>query len=382
MENDRAIYDSGIGDFRARYEDGAFVAFPDPNQPVEEEETIDPQIPYYNGILRRHETLRGQLQHTPPSEAIERLRKDQPTYVQKLSRDVARHWSYMMMNADPTSTQIACMDKDSILRLLRLLEKDKILKRGMNINPNVSRWTWSLLAKLPERGELTSEEIGIVRDLGKKAILVGTGLREESNWEAGMQELEAGLEGSPGTQEIPVANGDSDVDEDVFDIINEDEIPLDPEDEIDVDLFSNGGAKDGSKPEIQQQVHPTSELPVATTINTITPARAEQSQLEDQPDNGGKKVEVEDIPTDDQDLAVVKARLLQRLTSQHLEFSVNLEPEIIVEPAIDAVQKPVMDPEALKWNTKATVDMIITVAGEIYGQRDLLEFRSLWNRIM
>lgn len=30
-------------------------------------------------------------------------------------------------------------------------------------------------------------------------------------------------------------------------------------------------------------------------------------------------------------------------------------------------------------NAKATVDMIITVAGEIYGQRDLLEFRETWD---
>jgi len=34
--------------------------------------------------------------------------------------------------------------------------------------------------------------------------------------------------------------------------------------------------------------------------------------------------------------------------------------------------------EEMRRNTRATVDMIITVVGEVYGQRDLLEFREVW----
>jgi hypothetical protein len=34
---------------------------------------------------------------------------------------------------------------------------------------------------------------------------------------------------------------------------------------------------------------------------------------------------------------------------------------------------------ARRLNAKATIDMIITVAGEVYGQRDLLEFRETWD---
>ena len=30
------------------------------------------------------------------------------------------------------------------------------------------------------------------------------------------------------------------------------------------------------------------------------------------------------------------------------------------------------------WNTRATIDMILTVVAECYGQRDLLEFREAW----
>jgi hypothetical protein len=76
-----------------------------------------------------------------------------------------------------------------------------------------------------------------------------------------------------------------------------------------------------------------------------------------------------------EDLAAAKARILQALNNAKAEEIIQ-EAEILDEEAALTAQKT-----AAKWNTKATVDMIITVAGETYGQRDLLEFRQTWGDI-
>lgn len=362
-DNGRTIYENGIGDFRGRYEDGAYVAFIDSSpSSTEKDQSNDPQVSYYSSIFTRHETLRDQLQRTPPPEAIERLGKGQKTRVQNLSRDISKLWNNVMRTTNPVPAQVASMDKSSVLRLLRLLTNDKMLKRGMSINPTVSHWMWSLLARLPERGELASEEIGVVRELGKKAVLVGTGLREEKDWEAGMEEVEAGLKGESNARE-ETSGFDADVGEedDGFDVVNEDEIELDLDHEFSADLDSNSNAPQNAESGVEEQ------------------SDGEQG-VENQPGDEHAGTAAEETANEPEDLEAIKARLMGRLTTHEVEFSVNLEPEIMIE--IEPVLEGTMDPEALKWNTKATVDMIITVAGEVYGQRDLLEFRSIWESSM
>lgn len=39
-------------------------------------------------------------------------------------------------------------------------------------------------------------------------------------------------------------------------------------------------------------------------------------------------------------------------------------------------EEPLDDPVRARMNARATLNMILTVAGEFYGQRDLLEFRD------
>lgn len=262
-----------------------------------------------------------------------------------------------MRTTDPVPAQVASMDKPSVLRLLRLLTKDKMLKRGMSINPTVSHWMWSLLARLPDRGELASEEIGVVRELGKKAVLVGTGLREEKDWEAGMQEVEASIKRESNAREEATGfDGHIEEEDEGFDVVNEDEIEVDLDLEISHDLDLASSNTQTAKSGVEEQPGGEQE------VNERTAATAE------------------DLMNEPEDLEATKARLMERLTTHEVEFSVNMEPEIIVE--IESTLEGTMDPEALKWNTKATVDMIITVAGEVYGQRDLLEFRSIWESSM
>lgn len=314
---------------------------------------------YFDSILSRYEALRTQLQQTPPPDAVEKLDKDHPTYLGRLNTEIARWWRWKLRDIDPVPAQIASMDKGTVLRLLGLLTTGTLLKRGAEVQVGVSRWAWGLLARLPERGELTSEEIGVVRELGKKAVLVGMGLREEQQWEEGMDEVEAEFDENDYEEGMAVVN-DEEIDLDIGDGSEDSELETkipgaDPDDE------SNK----------RQKIGP--QLPT----NSVTPGPVIESQKDEEKklytaSGRGCGHEYEDGLSED--LAAAKARILEALNNSKTEEA-KREAEILEEGALK-LQK-----SAARWNTKATVDMIITVAGEMYGQRDLLEFRQTWGGI-
>jgi hypothetical protein len=362
----REIYEDGVGDYRGRYEDGAFYAQASSDEEEDEESGKDPQLMYFDSILTRYEALRTQLQQTPPQDAVRRLDEDHPTHVGRLNTQVARWWKWKLRTVDPVPGQIASMDKTTVLRLLGLMMGGTILKRGSDVEMVVSRWAWSLLARLPERGELTSEEIGVVRELGKKAVLVSMGLKEEKSWEAGMQEVEAGF--------------DSDVEEEeVADIVNDEEIQLDYEDDLDIEDDAEQTAhpiEPPIQPTVRNQNDSTGGQPGSiakgtkgATIGPQLPHANGDTNVE--VEGGAPKLDsIQDIP---EDLAAAKARMLKALSNSNEENDAVVASE---EASRDART------ESRRLNTRATMDMIITVAGEVYGQRDLLEFRGAWGEIM
>ncbi|CZS91883.1 uncharacterized protein RAG0_02436 [Rhynchosporium agropyri] len=370
--DNRKIYGDCVGEFRGWYADGAYIAQSDPiSTDAEEdkavEEDADPRLVYFDTILARYQTLRDQLSQTPPRLVVEQLGRDHPTHVDKMNRDLTRFWIKKMRSVDPKAAQLACFDKGSVLRLLRLLTQGTLLKRGLGVEASISMWIWSLLAKLPERGELSSEEIGVVRELGKKAVLVGMGLVRNKEWEEGIKEVEKGFDRDArsagdleGEDKDVTAYDEKDV------VVNEEEIMLEEELQDDrAEAESREGA--GGNQE-------------ATANEPSKSASSEPACM---------KTEASNHTTPALDpLATAKARLLANITAKALEapeahasgIELGFEPN--PEPTIGPVQPekptfPENDFDA-RINTKATVDVILTVAGEAYGQRDLLEFRGQW----
>lgn len=319
----------------------------------------DPQLAYFDSILARFEVLRQQLSQIPPPEVVAKLGEDHPTYAGRLDAKLAKWWRWQMRIKDPIPAQIASMDKGTVLRLLGVLTNGAPLKSGLAVEVSVSRWIWGLLARLPERGELNSEEIGVIRELGKKAVLLGMSLREDKQWEAGLEAFEAEYEEDEGDREGSA-------------YANKEEISLD----LDEDLGNAGNATTES-----------SSTCTAPQIGPQLPSPpSERVDIEDKILNGNNGDAKEgDIASSDvdmiNDLAAAKARIIASLGKEgdddHQESVDNTNGQTkIVDEEVQTYQS------ASKWNTKATVDMIITVAGEMFGQRDLLEFRSVWGEVV
>jgi hypothetical protein len=261
---------------------------------------------------------------------------------------------------------VAALDRQSVLKLLRVVLGGKFIRRGYELRERTSRWIWALLARLPDRGEMDYAEVGWIRELGKRAVLMMVSMAQV---EALREEVEGDLEGD--------ADDDNGDDDEEGEIVGE--MVVDAEEEGGaVALKEAGGAAEaravGSEPESEQPANP-----VAEDIGDQNGGEADMDiddgeVTDDEPSApaGNSDIEAE--------IAAAKARLLARL-----EEAPDTQQEAEPSPA-DADENQqnedsegdiaVADETRARVNMRATLNMILTVAGEFYGQRDLLEFRD------
>ncbi|ROT35429.1 hypothetical protein SODALDRAFT_316874 [Sodiomyces alkalinus F11] len=412
---DRGLYESGIGDYCGRYEDGAYIGHPD--SWVEEAEAqggedgqdwdgspshrnADTEAAvheaYFASQLDHYHALRAVLRSKPPESVVSDLPRTHSPHVGRLGprSPVFKIWNHRLRNTDPLPAQIASMDKESVLRVLRVLLSGSFLRRGAELHERTSRWVWALLARLPPPGELNHVEIAWVRDLGRRAVLLSQSLADMAN-------LRDALDGEGVDLGVHEAVDDSsDDDEDVLQDMEVEE-PEPEEDEGTVeeedgdDQQENTGAISGEPDGIERRDETAAEPAVgaatATKDDTATAEDVEDGEIDEkgEEDRHSQSMDcsedgevVEDdtsaphqaAPETDEGLEAAKARVLAQLED------VDVQP-----PAQDSrgtaaeEEEDEKAPDArlrARMNMRATLNMILTVAGEFYGQRDLLEFRD------
>ncbi|KAJ2906550.1 V-SNARE [Zalerion maritima] len=383
-ELDYSSYQNETGDFRGYYHDGAFTAVPDAwladgdddgwessdsaSSSDDDGIVIAPPLPsdhpsvqaktqsmlrssYFTSLVDRFSTLRAQLTQDPPAEAVADLNsKTHKTYVETFATKKGEFgaWNHRLHSTDPLPTQVASMGRTDVVRLLRVMINGSFFRRDREVHERTSRWTWALLARLPERGELDYQEVGYVRELGKKAVLMMRSLAE-------MEALkEVGVGG--GSEEGDRSNGAP----------------------PGIEVYGVGGEEGGVADE---KLSNENEL---------------QLEAEEAPSEGGKGEVPEDGEVFDEDegdtsqfngddsLESAKARLIAQLAQpmgEATESDVSMDIDSDADSGGSANKsthtEPQLDVETrASANTRATLNMILTVAGEFYGQRDLLEFRD------
>jgi hypothetical protein len=250
------------------------------------------------------------------------------------------------------------MDKDAVFRLLRVVLGGKFLRRGTELRERTSRWLWALLARLPDRGELDYMEVGHVRDLGKRAALLMHSLREMA---ALREEVEGGGRAS---EEDDGLEGDQEDWDGEAEAIDDD----DDDDDVDDGRKVAAPPQESAEPASVANDDPTSVQPSSDPL-----ARSSSTAPTSAPDADADAAEQmedgeidESAPMDiDTDVESAKTRLLAKLNT-HSSNGYDA----------DQAEEPPFDPARARMNMRATLNMILTVAGELYGQRDLLEFRD------
>ncbi|KAK9775132.1 hypothetical protein AB5N19_02138 [Seiridium cardinale] len=410
---DRSIYEDGTGDFRGYYHDGAYTAYPDgygeevegdygedeeeaahaeddESSEIKSEES-SPGGPrnsnsaeiheaYYITLTQRYLDLRAILQAKPPKTAIDALPPNHPIEVGGFGASPSpfKQWSGRLQGTDPLPAQVASMHKDSVLRLIRIVLNGKFFRRGQELRERTSRWIWALLARLPEKGELDHQEIGWVRELGKRAVLFMLSLAE-----ADVLREQYGINGSGNSDEGEKVEVETGVDESLSQHESEDgQAPV---------LEQNNGSTAGSQgeedsTEIQSRVpetkepHATAKKPAKSADGIPSPLSDVEMEIDSDEEDGEVSTESQTLKESAADVEAAKARLLAQLESQN-EDQMDVSETIANAESSSTAPGEVKTDEDDKstqasMNLRATLNMILTVAGEFYGQRDLLEFRD------
>ncbi|KAK4192462.1 hypothetical protein QBC35DRAFT_483876 [Podospora australis] len=392
---DRSIYFNGVGDSRGYYHDGAYTAAPDPDSSTDGEaeegefrSEADIQAEnkralreaFYASLTAQFLSLREVLHQTPPPELVAALPKENGTIVGSFGPKswTFRVWTKRIRYTDPLPVQVAALDRGSVLRIIRVILGGKFIRRGYELRERTSRWLWALLARLPDRGEMDYTEIGWVRELGKRAVLMMismahmAALQDQADADLDGEEFEDMDEHGGGDDEVQSAapQGEGAEDEAVLDNYN--------------DVDSDNG---------QAEEQPNNVHQVDSTDHGHGDDISDDSGEEDMELDDGEVVDDGNTANaekhDDPDIAAVKQRLLARLEETQ-KYEPHREGEDTPKKGQAAPQKgeqttqdetiiPHESPSAeekAQLNMRATLNMILTVAGEFYGQRDLLEFRD------
>lgn len=425
---DRTIYDTGVGDFRGYYQDGAYISYPSDQWDDDEEEeeyeedstksendqTSDAsesgedrprnssadeiRNAYFTSITNRYISLRNLLQTDPPDAAVHALPPTNPVKVAEWKRGVGsfQTWETRLRGTEPVPAQIASMHKDSVFRLLRIILAGKFLRKRQELRERTSRWIWALLARLPDKGELDYQEVGWIRELGKRAVLMLVSLTE---LELLREHCEV-AKSSPDEDEYEV---DAEVDE-CFEVDLGQDTPLGV-DSASSPIIPEEQLQETEQPEVSVTNKDLGE-PLSDTTDKNHPSNSiivgkesskDSSDVEMQLDSDTEDGEVADAPLSPPspgpgsdptaDVEAAKARLLAQLNGDSTADD-QVEDDVVQEqgnyeaPGTAESEEEDGDYERYeemdrgKINERATLNMILTVAGEFYGQRDLLEFRN------
>lgn len=376
---DRNIYHEGLGDTRGYYQDGAYTALPDTQddqQDADGQEDISEEAAedarrdkvcraLYGSIIARFEAIRATVRQEPPDDSLLELSSDHgfevfPFGSSRAGQKSYTTWSWRLRNTNPQPAQIAAMDRTAAFRLLRVVLSDiRMLKRGHEITERTSAWLWSLLAKLPDAGELDYTDVGVVRDLGKRAVLLMASL---AHMTALREQVELGQHEGDG-QDDDLATGAVDEGE-AENCEGGEGMAESAQDTMDPANVDGDEARNEATNVTTETVDPGQSVPGADgDVSEDEPMDLEEGEV----DEGEIPDDLAPVDARGGDLEAIKARLLG-----------DLEPPVNLEPELEATEHEDWEATRLRarMNMRMTLNMILTIAGEFYGQRDLLEFRD------
>jgi hypothetical protein len=307
------------------YSDGAYTgaAQPSYDSPVgdaDDEEELDPQEECYKALLARFDKFRAALSRPPANTSPAHSSLTATKLPDAVNSNVARAQAeYCFKKTSPTAWALATASQDDIMlglsRLKVVLKKTTLVHEGTG--KNLSAWAWVLLAKCRGVGEMNSDEISVLRDLARATLVVAEKIMEDVDGAA--------------------ADGRDGIEQERMDAVD------DQTTEADVATKLEGAAEATFEKENAQE-----------TIQASV-----EASLDSETGNNGISMDVEDL------LNARKAELMQQVSDDTDVHKADEEEKI----RMDSLRKQAL----------ATIDIVVTIIGEAFGQRDLLARRQVWS---
>ena len=324
------------------YANGAYTAAPDAptrhelTAAQDDDDDVDPQGVYYACLLQRFADLSTSLKDPPDASYTSASISNN---AQDLNAGFSSRWR-SALNTQPSMVLIGLLSQEAVLQGLRMLDTRLTIQKLMRTE-SMSLWIWGLLGRCRDAGQMDSEGIGTLRDLGKKAIWLLRG-------------IQAGSRG--------LSNGHEERDEDYSEQEEAYEVEGNSEE------FEMSQTLDDSEPSTALgRSDPTATVadssflrppPTVSSTHVLDDAKAHMlASLP--PDTDSPSAEPEDTRPHDE------SSTLPSITKPESTSGDNIKQE----------------EDSSLSNIHMALDMIITIVGECYGQRDLLDGRLVWGEL-
>ena len=298
------------------YSDGAYTAAPLQSSAatpqIQDRDDPDPQDAYYVSLMARFADLQTTLHSASDSININHT----ATLLLQNKRAI---WRGKLLKTTPTMQTLGHLSQESIiygLEVLGQLLTQSNLKIG-KYGKNLGAWAWGLLGACRAVGQMSSEEVGVLREVGKQAVWLLRRMAAGEVDERAEAEDEAMHEQDG--QDAPTG-----------------------EEDYATDMVQAGGQREDDDPVVAAQQRLLSSLGVEEPKQM--PSAAVDGEQEDS--------------------------IIQRREADQLKNETH-----------DLLTKQTVSESISQSDILATLDMIATIVGEAYGQRDLLDSRLLWDEI-
>jgi hypothetical protein len=338
---------------------------------------LDPQDSCHRTVLHRFRNLRNKLIDFKENDCVS------PPKSTKRSGS-KQDWSEAVERGFPVMDDVLQMDDSTLY--VALQGCGIALSRSTTISRQQSCWVWTLLALTGDFGTLDHERISRIRELGLEAVQLGDRLRANVITSRHNDAQGSGLLGLKTECNL---------------VSDRNEEAINAEDKSGQDAKSGNEATGSSKMVITE---------LKDILSSAVSGQGNENVREEDLSESDAAMAMSDSEDEaDGTLEQARARLLAQLGDRLVQpeppapgflplSRVEAErqrQEIRKEgprkkPAPRATPTTSTENEAIgkgkedapltecDWNTRAAIDMILTVVAECYGQRDLLEFREAW----
>ncbi|KAF3004141.1 hypothetical protein E8E13_005103 [Curvularia kusanoi] len=394
----------------AFYQDGAWISIDESHKTTYDEGDLkqgfaDPQELYYKQLIGRFGSLRGTLSERVASKSTG-LNAGSSQVSSKEPPSTRHEWLYVIDREYPSMAQVFQLDERSIRRGLEYCAH--AMDRFDTISPQKSCWIWTLLALSGDVGTMDSEKISCIRELGNKAGEIRNNLIRDQNKMSEDRSIYRDLAGDENERTEPSRPDTRDASEDKEDLdsgyVRSDKKASEPETSLkkailprqgDAPLCTPSSIPSSGSCDNDERSNP------AMNDTALKQARARLlAQLGDNLVQTGMPKSKTPI-TDEaypycsdqtgEDLdgpqGAVRKRIIpsraeaerqRQMMRDSASSSTSGSPFGHAESSITTCPVGGGDTCISDINTRVTIDMILTVAAECYGQRDLLKFRIPW----
>lgn len=163
---------SSLGEDRGYTVEDCYIARPVLRPEPPKTKTVAAKEAHTEVLKRRFEAMRMRFRQShPPTVPDNQADNTKPIPQPTVGKESYDECVKLVYNSSPSPSQVQAMDQEDTLAMVELIQSN-YFKRGETLAKNTSTWLWALLAKLDDVGTMNNDEVFVLRDLGKRALVI------------------------------------------------------------------------------------------------------------------------------------------------------------------------------------------------------------------